>query len=159
MKALFWVCQDSGHPGKEKWLVWSLLGKPGNDLLLVILSVNKTKLFTFGLHYLSRRPSSQSQQFPLIPTNQPRASHLLSLWDSATGSHSSGTNLSRLEHSAKGHYPGLHVCWAAVLSNSTRCRCDHWVTCKGKGSSCTSSFSSLLSNLHPFKSLGRQEKL
>lgn len=39
-------------------------------------------------------------------------------------------NLSRLEHSAKGHYPGLHVCWAAVLSNSTRCCCDHWVTCE-----------------------------
>lgn len=53
-----------------------------------------------------------------------------SLWHSTAGFHSSGMNLSRLEHSAKGHYPGLHVCWAAVLSNSTRCRCDHWVTCE-----------------------------
>lgn len=51
-------------------------------------------------------------------------------WYSTAGSHSRGLNLSRLEHSAKGHYPGLHVCWAAVLSNSTRCCCDHWVTCK-----------------------------
>lgn len=63
--------------------------------------------------------------------------------------HSSGMNLPRLEHSAKGHYPGLHVCWAAVLSNSTRCCCDQWVTCKGKDSSCTSSLCSLLSNLIP----------
>lgn len=39
-------------------------------------------------------------------------------------------NSSRLVHSAKGHYPRLHVCWAAVLSNSTRCCCDHEVTCE-----------------------------
>lgn len=50
-------------------------------------------------------------------------------------------NLSRLEHSAKGHYPGLHVCWAAVLSNSTRCCCDHQVTCEGRVSICTPPFS------------------
>lgn len=102
--------------------------------------VNKIKLFTVGLHYLSRRPSPQPQQFSLVPTNQPQAPHLVSRWDSAAGSNSSGMNLSRLEHSAKGHYPGLHVCWAAVLSNSTRCRCDHWVTCEGRVSSCTQLF-------------------
>lgn len=94
------------------------------------------------------------QQLSLIPTNQTQAlfsspSLFFSPWDSAAGSHSSGMNLPRLEYSAKGHYPGLHVCWAAVLSNSTRCRCDHWVTCEGKGSSCTSSLSYLLSNLFP----------
>lgn len=60
-----------------------------------------------------------------------------SLWVFTAGSHSSGMNLSRLEHSAKGHYPGLHVCWAAVLSNSTRCCCDDWVTCEGRVSICT----------------------
>lgn len=55
---------------------------------------------------------------------------ILPLWDFTAGSHSSGMNLSRLVHSAKGHYPRLHVCWAAVLSNSTRCCCDHEVTCE-----------------------------
>lgn len=120
--------------------------------------VNKIKLFTVGIHYPSRRPSSQPQQFSLAPTNQPpQAPHLLSLSLSLSGSHSSGMNLSRLEHSAKGHYPGLHVCWAAVLSNSTRCCCDHWVTCEGRVSSCTSSYSSLLSNLYPSETLSSEE--
>lgn len=80
-------------------------------------------------------------------TSKPLISSLpLSLRDAAAGSHSSGMNLSRLEHSAKGHYPGLHVCWAAVLSNSTRCCCDHGVTCEGI---CISHPSSLLTHLRP----------
>lgn len=155
MKVSFWVRQDSGQSGKGTWLGWSVLGKPGNDLLPLMQSVsqpvNTIKLFTVGLHYPSRRLSSQPQQFALVPTNQPPSKPLipsLSLWDSAAGSHSSGMNLSRLEHSAKGHYPGLHVCWAAVLSNSTRCCCDHEVTCECRVSICTSSFSSLLLHLH-----------
>ena len=164
MKASFWVFEDSGQPGKGAWLVWSLLGNPGNDLLPLMQSVNKIKLFTVGLHYASRRPSPQPQQFlfstnqsappPSIPPPPPPHTHThsspsspLALWDSAVGSHSSGMNLSRLEHSAKGHYPGLHVCWAAVLSYSTRCCCDHWVTCDGRVSSCNSSFNSLLLHL------------
>lgn len=65
----------------------------------------------------------------------PRA---LSLRDFTAGSHSSGMNLSRLVHSAKGHYPRLHVCWVAVLSNSTRCCCDHEVTCEDVVLLCTS---------------------
>lgn len=121
--------------------------------------VNKIKLFTVGLHYPSRRLSSQPQQFSLVPTNQPPSpSSPLSLWDSAAGSHSSGMNLSRLEHSAKGHYPGLHVCWAVVLSNSTRCCCDHWVTCEGRVSICPSSFSSILSHLHPSDCLSLEDR-
>lgn len=121
--------------------------------------VNRFKLFTVGLHYPSRRLSSQPQQFSLVPTNQPPyPSYPLSRWDSAAGSHSSGMNLSRLEHSVKGHYPGLHVCWAAVLSNSTRCCCDHWVTCKGKICICTSSFCSLLLHLHPSETLSLEDR-
>lgn len=54
------------------------------------------------------------------------------------GSHSSGMNSSRLVHSAKGHYPRLHVCWAAVLSNSTRCCCGHEVTCENMALICVS---------------------
>lgn len=107
------------------------------------LSIQKT-LYpapTVFLQYQPIKPPS-----PLIsPPTTPR--------DSAAGSHSSGMNLSRLEHSAKGHYPGLHVCWAAVLSNSTRCCCDHQVTCEGRVSICTSSLSSLLPHLHPSEAL------
>lgn len=80
----------------------------------------------------------------LAPTNQQPFNSLPStLCDTtaaaaaAAGSHSLGINLSRLEHSAKGHYPGLHVCWAAVFSNSTRCCCDQRVTCEGGVSICT----------------------
>lgn len=108
--------------------------------------VNKIKLFTLGFIIHLEDPLPSPNSFLSVPTNQPGAPHLLSPWDFAAGSHSSGMNLSRLEHSAKGHYPGLHVCWVVVLSNSTRCCCDHWVTCEGRVSSCTSSFRSLLSH-------------
>lgn len=45
--------------------------------------VNKIKLFTVGIHYPSRRPSSQPQQFSLAPTNQPPKPLISSpsLWD------------------------------------------------------------------------------
>lgn len=117
-------------------LVWSLLEKKKKknrqwSAFSHAVSQQNQAVYS-GLHYLARRPSSQPQQFALLPTNHPQAPHLLSPRDSAAGSHSSGMNLSRLEHSAKGHYPGLHVCWVAVLSNSTRCCCDHWVTCEGR---------------------------
>lgn len=115
-------------------------------------SVNKIKLFTVGPHYLSRR----SSQFSLVPTNQNPKALISSL--SESGSHSSGMNLSRLEHSAKGHYPGLHVCWAAVLSNSTRCCCDRWVTCEVRVSSCTFSLCSFLSCLRPSETLSLENR-
>lgn len=74
---------------------------------------------------------------------------ILSHWDFTAGSHSSGMNSSRLVHSAKGHYPRLHVCWAAVLSNSTRCCCGHEVTCEDMVLICAS-FIQLFHVIFPF---------
>lgn len=105
--------------------------KTSNDLIPLMQSVNQAVnnssclLLGFIIHPEDSFPSPN-----IFSTNQ-SATPFLSLWDFAAGSHSSGMNLSRLEHSAKGHYPGLHVCWAAVLSNSTSC-------CEGRVNICTS---------------------
>lgn len=156
MKASFWVFQDSGQPGKRNMISLESSWKTGQwsaSPHAVSQPVNKNQaVYCWG---------SLSFQKTLLPaptvyfsTNQSTPKPLISSpRDSAAGSHSSGMNLSRLEHSAKGHYPGLHVCWAAVLSNSTRCCCDHWVTCEGRASSCTSWFRPLLSHLRPPETL------
>lgn len=80
----------SGACSLDESLIWSLSGfrsaREGNMISLecswktrqwsapphaVSQPVNKIKLFTVGLHYPSRRLSSQPQQFSLVPTNQP----------------------------------------------------------------------------------------
>lgn len=93
------------------------------------LSILKT-LFPAPTVFFRTNQSGQTSLFP---------SPLIRLhWDFTAGSHSSGMNSSRLVHSAKGHYPRLHVCWAAVLSNSTRCCCGHEVTCEDLALNCAS---------------------
>lgn len=129
------------------WLDWSLIWRRKKKWRSrtrgVSRPVNKASCLFWALliYILSFGRTHFPVPTDLFSSNQSTSGlpHLLFSWDTAAGSHSFGMNLSRLKHSAKGHYPGLHVCRVAELSNSTRCCCDHRVTCEGMASICRTS--------------------